>query len=60
MQSSVIISVIIIINIIVNYYYYYYILVKYGTRPVRDVVIMQYYGEIRHPFSQGCCYNAIL
>ena len=34
-------------------------MVKYGTRPVRDVVILQYYGRIRHPSSQGCCYLGI-
>ena len=36
------------------------IMVKYGTRPVRDVVILQKYGKIRHPSSQGCCYIAVL
>ena len=35
-------------------------MVKYGTRPVKDVDIMQYYGKIRHPSSQGCCYNVKL
>ena len=36
------------------------IMVKYATRPVRDVVILQYYGKIRHPSSQGCCSIAVL
>ena len=36
------------------------IMVKYDIRPVRDVVILHEYGKIRHPSSQGCCYNAIL
>ena len=30
------------------------IVVKYDTRPVRDVDILQNYGKIRHPSSQGC------
>ena len=34
-------------------------MVKYDTRPVRDVVILQYYGRIRHPSSQGCSYLGI-
>ena len=39
---------------------YYSIMVKYGTRPIRDVVILHDYGKIRHPTIQGCCYNAKL
>ena len=31
-------------------------MVDYGSRPVRDFVILQYYGKIRYPSSQGCCY----
>ena len=30
------------------------IMVKYGTRPVRVVDILQYYGKIWHPSSQRC------
>ena len=36
------------------------IMVKYGTRQVGDVVILQKYGKIRHPSSQGYCYIAVL
>ena len=35
------------------------IMLKYGTRPVRDVDILQHYAKIRHPSSQGCCYNSV-
>ena len=34
-------------------------MVKYGTCPVRDVKILQYYGKIQHPSSQGCSYIAV-
>ena len=30
---------------------------EFFTRPVRDVDILQYYGKIRHPSSQGSCCN---
>ena len=40
--------------------FYCSIMVKYGTRPFRDVVLLQHYGKKRHPSSQGCCYNAKL
>ena len=36
------------------------ILVQYGTPPDRDVDILQYYDEIWHPSSRGCCYIAAL
>ena len=35
-------------------------MVKYGTRPVRDVDTFQYYGKIRHPSNQGFWYIAVL
>ena len=31
-------------------------IVKYGTRPVRDVVIMHNYGKIHHLSRRGCCF----
>ena len=40
--------------------FYCNIMVKYGTCPVRDVVILQYYGKIRHPSIQGCSYISVL